>query len=307
MLVEIYCTMTRPSRPTLGEPFQSLQEPHYRFRLPLIHLEALSNTVCKCKSTVRSRICPCFSHLFTLSTPPSVADIDFGITAEREEGTTIVREHGRISAEEPNDTVDVSDGESNSQKTSSSSSHIIQSKFLVGEVPCLLQFTFDNTYSWITEKLVHYRIVVTPPSPHSLALGRHKRVMACYQTIEENHQQLAIQLQSAQQTQATLQREIESLKQQLEAKHQQYERSQTDLNTVRSQYRLRQQQRDLLLDKLQNGWEDEKQLGIKLSKVPSRRTSSSPPPAGTPTTAANATMPKHQQSNQTVASPANSS
>ncbi len=48
----------------------------------------------------------------------------------------------------------------------------ITGKFLVGSVPCMLVFLIDNEYSWMREKLVSYRITVTPPSPEVLMSGR---------------------------------------------------------------------------------------------------------------------------------------
>ena len=59
-------------------------------------------------------------------------------------------------------------------------------KFLVGSVPCLLKFTFDNDYSWFREKQVSYRITVTPPSAEVLRAGRRRRAKACQKAIEDD-------------------------------------------------------------------------------------------------------------------------
>ena len=55
-------------------------------------------------------------------------DIGFGVTAEREEGVTNVKENERVN------------------------SHLeaVTGKFLVGSVPCALIFSFDNEYSWVS-------------------------------------------------------------------------------------------------------------------------------------------------------------
>jgi hypothetical protein len=55
-------------------------------------------------------------------------DIGFGVTAEREEGVTTVKESARVDA------------------------HLeaVTGKFLVGSVPCALIFSFDNEYSWVS-------------------------------------------------------------------------------------------------------------------------------------------------------------
>lgn len=56
-------------------------------------------------------------------------DIGFGVTAEREEGITNVKESARVDAHlEP-----------------------VTGKFLVGSVPCALIFSFDNEYSWVSQ------------------------------------------------------------------------------------------------------------------------------------------------------------
>lgn len=55
-------------------------------------------------------------------------DIGFGVTAEREEGITNVKESARVDSHlEP-----------------------VKGKFLVGSVPCALIFSFDNEYSWVS-------------------------------------------------------------------------------------------------------------------------------------------------------------
>lgn len=61
-------------------------------------------------------------------------DIGFGVTAEREEGVTNVKESSRVDA------------------------HLeaVTGKFLVGSVPCALIFSFDNEYSWVSSFMTFF-------------------------------------------------------------------------------------------------------------------------------------------------------
>ena len=73
-------------------------------------------------------------------------DIGFGVTAEREEGVTNVKENERVNSHlEP-----------------------VTGKFLVGSVPCALIFSFDNEYSWVSFVLVIVFLEISCPQYSSI-------------------------------------------------------------------------------------------------------------------------------------------
>ena len=73
-------------------------------------------------------------------------DIGFGVTAEREEGVTNVKENERVNSHlEP-----------------------VTGKFLVGSVPCALIFSFDNEYSWVSLVLVIVFLEISCPQYSSI-------------------------------------------------------------------------------------------------------------------------------------------
>lgn len=123
-------------------------------------------------------------------------DIGFSITAEREEGITIVKEPSRIEA----------------------TSTPVTGKFLVGSVPCLINFKYQNGFSWMREKVVSYKVTVTPPSRDALAAGRRRRAKACHKAVEEDLKSAEKRLSSANTQRISMQAELEALEKQLEEK-----------------------------------------------------------------------------------------
>jgi len=162
-------------------------------------------------------------------------DIGFGITAEREEGITVVQEMSRCDASEVP----------------------MLGKFLVGTVPCLLQFKFDNEYSWMREKVVTYKVTITPPSKETLIAGRRRRAEACKRAVEEDLKSADGRLDKAQDQKASLQQELDELKRQLEQKQKSLKVIETEEKWLQERVTLRMDQHKLLQQRLDEGWEDE--------------------------------------------------
>ena len=123
-------------------------------------------------------------------------DIEFGITAERDEGVTIVAENTRCEA----------------------TAAPITGKFLVGTTPCLISFKFGNHYSWMREKIISYKITVTPPNKESLVAGRRRRAKSCLKAVEEDLKSAEKRLTSTGQQKSTLEAELLALQKQLDEK-----------------------------------------------------------------------------------------
>ncbi|KAL7560028.1 hypothetical protein ACA910_013519 [Epithemia clementina (nom. ined.)] len=163
-------------------------------------------------------------------------DIDIAIQAEREDGITIVKEMGRLSASE---------------------SPLTQ-KFLVGAVPCVIQFLFSNEYSWFREKQLSYKITVTPPSTESLTAGRRRRATACLKAVQEDLALAQQRLQATQSQKNSLQEELASMMALLEEKKKAWKVAEKEEEWLNLRTQLRKEQEKLLHDRLQNGWPDEK-------------------------------------------------
>lgn len=131
-------------------------------------------------------------------------------------------------------------------------------KFLVGTVPCLLQFRFDNEYSWMREKVVTYKVTITPPSKETLVAGRRRRAKACKRAVEEDLKSADDRLDKAQGHKANLQKELEELKRQLEQKQKSLKVIETEEKWLQERVGLRTEQGKLLQQRLDQGWEDEK-------------------------------------------------
>ena len=132
-------------------------------------------------------------------------------------------------------------------------------KFLVGTVPCLLQFKFDNEYSWMREKVISYKVTITPPSKDTLIAGRRRRAQACIKAVEDDLKSANERLDNAQQHRSNLEKEIEDLKAQIEQKQKSLTVANTEEKWLVDRVNLRKEQQKLLVDRLELGWEDENQ------------------------------------------------
>lgn len=163
-------------------------------------------------------------------------DVDVSIQAERDEGITIVKEMGRLKAAE---------------------SPLTQ-KFLVGAVPCVIQMLFSNEYSWMREKVVSYKITVTPPSAESLTAGRRRRAEACLKAVKEDLGSAQNRLGAAETQKTKLQEEVADLMKTLEEKKKAWKVAEQEAEWLTKRTALRQEQEEALVSRLEKGWPDEK-------------------------------------------------
>lgn len=135
-------------------------------------------------------------------------------------------------------------------------------KFLVGTVPCLIQFDFGNDYSWMREKVVSYKITVTPPSRESLAAGRRRRATACLKAVEDDLSTASSRLEAASLQKTNLQQEVAKVMKELEEKKKAWQVAEKEEAWLKERKALRLEQQKLLKQRLDNGWEDEEALNI---------------------------------------------
>lgn len=136
----------------------------------------------------------------------------------------------------------------------------VTQKFLVGTVPCLIQFSFDNEHSWMREKIVSYKITVTPPSKESLAAGRRRRAKACLKAVEDDLQTATTRLDGASKQKSSLQVEVSKLIQELAEKKKSWQVAEKEEAWLKERKALRMEQQKLLKERLEHGWNDEKSL-----------------------------------------------
>jgi hypothetical protein len=136
----------------------------------------------------------------------------------------------------------------------------VTQKFLVGTVPCLIQFRWDNSYSWLREKIISYKIVVNPPSRESLAAGRRRRATACLKAVHDDLMQAESRLEAASETKQQLQEEVAKLMQELGERKKEWQVSEKEEAWLQERRALRVEQQKLLRQRLEHGWEDEKAL-----------------------------------------------
>lgn len=166
-------------------------------------------------------------------------DFGFSITAERDDSITIVKEKSRVDASK--------DGP-------------ITGKFLVGSVPCWIRFKFDNDYSWIREKVVSYKITVTPPSLDILYAGRRRRAKACLKAVGDDLKSADKRRRAANDQLTLLETELEELKLEMAQKSKSLQAVTDEAKWCVDRVEVRTEQKTLLEDRLENGWEDEKEL-----------------------------------------------
>ncbi|KAL3768440.1 hypothetical protein ACHAW5_005853 [Stephanodiscus triporus] len=163
-------------------------------------------------------------------------DIAFGVTAEREEGVTNVKETTRVDSHlEP-----------------------VTGKFLVGSVPCALVFSFDNEYSWFREKKVTYRIVVTPPRTENVVKGRRLRAKKALEVVEADGRELDGRHAAARTRRAEAKAEVERLEGELARWKKALDDVAAEEEWVGKRRIVRAEQVRMLNERLECGWEDER-------------------------------------------------
>lgn len=110
------------------------------------------------------------------------------------------------------------------------------------------------------EKLVSYKITVTPPSRESLAAGRRRRAQACLKAVEDDLQTASSRLEAASQQKTTLQEEVAKLMKELEEKKKAWNVAEKEEAWLKERKNLRVEQQKLLKHRLENGWSDEDEL-----------------------------------------------
>lgn len=130
----------------------------------------------------------------------------------------------------------------------------------MGTVPCLIHFSFDNEHSYFREKIVSYKITVTPPSKDSLAAGRRRRAKACLKAVEDDLQTATTRHTAASKQKASLQKEVAKLMEELAEKKKSWQVAEKEEAWLKERKTLRMEQQKLLLERLEHGWKDEKSL-----------------------------------------------
>jgi Fic family protein len=122
----------------------------------------------------------------------------------------------------------------------------------------MLVFEVDNSYSWLREKIVSYRITVTPPSAEILMSGRRRRAKACQTVVEEDLSSAQERLAATLSQKKTLEQEVAKLKKELEEKKKSLEVAEKEEKWLINRVKLRKEQKELLKKRLTEGWEDER-------------------------------------------------
>ncbi|KAL7507117.1 hypothetical protein ACHAXN_004323 [Cyclotella atomus] len=162
-------------------------------------------------------------------------DIGFGVTAEREEGVTTVKESARVDAHlEP-----------------------VSGKFLVGSVPCALIFSFDNEYSWFREKKVTYKITVTPPKTENVIKGRRLRAKKALEIVTKDREEMEERYETAATKLTELELEVEKMEKELAEKKNSLDVVTKEESWLEKRREVRDKQIKMLNQRLKNGWEDE--------------------------------------------------
>lgn len=137
----------------------------------------------------------------------------------------------------------------------------ITGKFLVGSVPCWIRFKFDNEHSWVREKVISYKVTVTPPSLETLYAGRRRRAKACLKAVTDDLKSVDKRRRAANDQQTLLETELEELRLELEQKSKTLQAARDESKWCTERVALRTEQTNLLETRLNNGWEDERPLG----------------------------------------------
>lgn len=122
----------------------------------------------------------------------------------------------------------------------------------------MVHFRFDNDYSWMREKVVSYRVTVTPPSLQTLGAGRRRRAKACLRAVQEDLGSASARWDQATDQRTVLEGELEQLKLEVEQKERALRAVVDEERWCKERVQLRKEQQASLQDRLDHGWEDEK-------------------------------------------------
>jgi septal ring factor EnvC (AmiA/AmiB activator) len=118
---------------------------------------------------------------------------------------------------------------------------------------------FENDFSWVREKVISYKVTVTPPSLQTLTAGRRRRAKACLKAVEDDYKVTSARYRKVQDQRTLLETELEQLKLEIEQKERTLKGIVKEEVECKGQITLRQEQIRQLKDRLENGWEDERE------------------------------------------------
>jgi Fic family protein len=121
----------------------------------------------------------------------------------------------------------------------------------------LIRFQFENEYSWFREKVVSYKVTVTPPSIETLGAGRRRRAKACLKAVQEDSKSATKRWSAAVDQRSSMEREIAQLEKQLEQKQKSLRVVVTEEKWLNERVTLRKEQKKLLEERMVEGWADE--------------------------------------------------
>jgi Fic family protein len=121
----------------------------------------------------------------------------------------------------------------------------------------LIRFQFENDYSWFREKVVSYKVTVTPPSIETLGAGRRRRAKACLKAVQEDSKSATKRWSAAVDQRSSMEREIAQLEKQLEQKQKSLRVVVTEEKWLNERVTLRKEQKKLLEERMVEGWADE--------------------------------------------------
>ena len=108
------------------------------------------------------------------------------------------------------------------------------------------------------EKVISYKITVTPPSLQTLTAGRRRRAKACLKAVEDDYKVTANKYQTIQDQRTLLETELEQLKLEIQQKEKTLKGIVQEETVCKDQIQLRQEQIKQLKHRLENGWDDER-------------------------------------------------
>jgi predicted nuclease with TOPRIM domain len=108
------------------------------------------------------------------------------------------------------------------------------------------------------EKVISYRITVTPPNRDSVIKGRRRRAIPCLKAVQEDLTELKAQTQMVKAEKETKRNLVEKLKKQLHDAQQELENAEKEEAILVEREKLRKEQESALLQRVQKGWPDEK-------------------------------------------------
>jgi predicted nuclease with TOPRIM domain len=108
------------------------------------------------------------------------------------------------------------------------------------------------------EKVISYRITVTPPNRDSVIKGRRRRAVPCLKAVQKDLQELKLQTKTAKAEKEAKRNLVEKLKKQLEDAQEDLKNAEKEEAALLEREKLRKEQESALLQRVQKGWPDEK-------------------------------------------------